>query len=162
MPVNHSRCPGNHTIHTQSKFLSPPVPLTSPCHYIFFEIPLMKNESFSCQHRLEPVACHSFAVVFWSKAPPSGFPRPYFHTTQERMLQSKLVDEVILCGSRKVAGNQTTNWLFPWDIQQREWKQNRAQLRGGGETSPPGGLAYKILDSDTKCHRLLSKWLQTC
>lgn len=144
MPVNHSRCPGNHTIHTQSKFLSPPVPLTSPCHYIFFEIPLMKNESFSCQHRLEPVACHSFAVVFWSKAPPSGFPRPYFHTTQERMLQSTLVDEVILCGSRKVAGNQNT------------------QLRGGGETSPPGGLAYKILDSDTKCHRLLSKWLQTC
>lgn len=42
--------------------------------------------------------------------------RPYFHTTQERMLQSKLVDEVILCGSRKVAGNQNTNWLFPWDI----------------------------------------------
>lgn len=106
--------------HSQSKFLSPPVPLTSPCHYIFFEIPLMKNESFSCQHRLEPVACHSFAVVFWSKAPPSGFSRPYFHTTQERMLQSKLVDEVILCGSRKVAGNQNTNWLFPWDIQLRE------------------------------------------
>ena len=79
----------------------------------------MKNESFSCQHRLEPVACLSFAIVFWSKAPPSGFSRLYFHTTQERMLQSKLVDEVILCGSRKMAGNQNTNWIFLWDTELR-------------------------------------------
>lgn len=50
-PVNHSNCLGNYTIQQlppgpQSRFLSPPAPLTSSCHYMFFEILLMKkNES---------------------------------------------------------------------------------------------------------------------
>lgn len=48
--VNHPDCPGNHTTQhlplvPQSRLLSPPAPLTSSCHYFFFEIPLMKNES---------------------------------------------------------------------------------------------------------------------
>lgn len=51
------------------------------------------------------------------------------------MLQSKLVDEVILCGSRKVAGNQNTNWLFPWDTQLRV-KAEQGTVAWRWETSP--------------------------
>lgn len=70
MPVNHSNYQGNHTIQQlppmpQSRFLSPPAPLTSSCHYISFEILLMKKKWVisSCQHRPKPhQASQSFLV----------------------------------------------------------------------------------------------------
>lgn len=69
-------------LNTQSQFLSPPVPLTSSCHYIFFEIPLMKNESpfpantgWSLWHaillgRCSGRRCHPAALPDLSYTPP--------------------------------------------------------------------------------------------
>lgn len=92
------------------------------------------------------MACHSFGV-FRGKAPPSGSCKPYFHTTLERTLQGKLLDEAVLGGATNVVGNQNTNWLLQWDIQFKEWskKQDRVQLLGGGKRSALEFLPYKIL-----------------
>ena len=74
MPVNHSDYLGNRTIQhlppaPQSRFLSPPAPLTSSCHYIFFEIPFMKNESpLPANTGLSLYqASHSHLSIFWGQ-----------------------------------------------------------------------------------------------
>lgn len=95
---------------TQSKFLSPPVPLTSSCHYIFFEMPLMKNES--------PFPA-STSWILWlaillercsgRRRHPAALPDLIYTPPKERMLQRKLIDGAVLAGARNVAGNQYTN-----------------------------------------------------
>lgn len=75
-PVNHSNYLGNHTIQQlppgpQSRFLSPPAPLTSSCHYMFFEILLMKKKWVisSCQHRPKPLPgkVNPFLSILWGQ-----------------------------------------------------------------------------------------------
>lgn len=50
-------------------FLSPPAPLTSSCHYIFFEIPLMRNESPLLANTGLSLfqTCHSLWAMLWGQ-----------------------------------------------------------------------------------------------
>lgn len=91
--ANHSHCPGNHTIQHSIK-----VPVSTCSSDIILSLYFLWNsfdEKWVIFLPTQAGACgmHSFGAVFWGKAPPSGSSRPYFHTTQERMLQSKLIDE---------------------------------------------------------------------
>lgn len=93
---------------TQSRFLSPPAPLTSSCHYIS-----LKFLWWEMSHLFLPTqawASYRHVIPFGQcsggRAPPSGFSSYYHHTSLEEKWGRDERNEV-LCGAKNGAGNKT-------------------------------------------------------